>query len=151
MEKIIVSACLLGEPCRYDGKSCPNETVISYLKGKQVFAVCPEVMGGLPTPRSSCEIIDGKVISKLGEDRTKEYIDGAKQVLALAKQENIQTAILKSLSPSCGFKEIYDGSFTRKVVKGNGICAEMLANNAINVINSDKIAFKKENVHKKSL
>lgn len=151
MEKVIVSACLLGEPCRYDAKSCPNEEVLEYLKDKQVFAVCPEVLGGLTTPRSSCEIVCGEVISKEGIHRTQEYIKGAKEVLALANSNHIDTAILKSKSPSCGYGEIYDGSFSFKLVKGNGICAEMLVNNGIKVINSDKIAFKSKNDNKKSL
>lgn len=151
MNKVIVSACLLGETCRYDGKGCPNEEVINYIKDKQVYMVCPEVLGGLPTPRSSCEIVCGEVISKEGKNCTTEYMKGAKQVLELAKSNHIDTAILKSKSPSCGYGEIYDGSFSSKLVKGNGICAEMLANNGINVINSDKIAFKSKNDNKKSL
>lgn len=151
MEKVIVSACLLGEPCRYDGKSCPNQMVIDYVKDKEVYAVCPEQLGGLQTPRASCEIIDGKVMNTQGIDCTKQYIDGAMKVLELAKKENISLAILKSKSPSCGYGEVYDGSFCRKLIKGNGICAEMLVNNAVNVINSDKITFKYKNDDKKSL
>lgn len=151
MEKIIVSACLLGEPCRYDGKSCPNQAVLEYIKDKEVYSVCPEVLGGLPIPRESCERIQNKVISILQEDKTAAYVYGAEQVLAFAKTAHIDTAILKSLSPSCGCGEIYDGSFCRKIVKGNGICAEMLMNNGINVINSDKITFKNKKEKKKSL
>lgn len=151
MDKIIVSACLLGEPCRYDGKSYPSQEVIDYIKDKQVYPVCPEVLGGLSTPRSSCEIICGEVISKQGTNCTLQYMKGANEVLTLAKINNIDIAILKSKSPSCGYGEIYDGSFSSKLVKGNGICAEMLVNNGIKVINSDEIAFKSKNDNKKSL
>lgn len=151
MGKIIVSACLLGEPCRYDGKSCLSQEVIEYVKNQQVFMVCPEVLGGLPIPRDSCEIVCERVISKVGDDHTQAYVKGAEAVLALAKKEKIDCAILKSKSPSCGYGEIYDGSFSANLVKENGICAKILVNNGVKVINSDEIAFKSKNHNKKSL
>ncbi|NBK96773.1 MAG: DUF523 domain-containing protein [Erysipelotrichia bacterium] len=151
LEKVLVSACLLGEKCRYDKKSCPQKTVIEYVKDKQVFPVCPEAMGGLAIPRTSCEIVNEQVLNAQGIDYTKEYVLGAKKVLKIAQKEHIQTAILKSKSPSCGVGEIYDGTFSGKLKEGNGICAQILMKHGINVINSDEIAFKTKKDKKKPL
>ena len=149
VEKILVSACLLGEKCRYDGKDSYHEEIVNYVKNKEVFAVCPEVMGGLSTPRKCCEIKAGRVVDCDGEDHHDAFIKGAQKVLEIAKKERISQAILKSKSPSCGFGKIYSGNFASKLVEGNGICAALLHNNSIKVINSDEFIFKKENETKK--
>ena len=151
MEKILVSACLLGEACRYDGKSCPEQDVIEYVKDKQVIKVCPEVLGGLPIPRIPCEIRGDRVIDQEGIDKTDYYILGAEKVLMIAKKERVKTAILKSKSPSCGKGLLYDGSFCRKLVAKNGICATLLEDNGVNVINSDEIALEIQKLIKKAL
>lgn len=139
LNKLLISACLLGEPCRYDGKSKPV-TAVERLKDKYEFLpVCPECMGGLTTPREPCEIVGGRVCTADGTDRTAEYTAGAEAVLALAKANGCTMAVLKARSPSCGLGEIYDGSFTKTLVAGNGITAELLIKNGITVFNEDQL------------
>ncbi|TDW20183.1 uncharacterized protein YbbK (DUF523 family) [Breznakia blatticola] len=138
-EKILVSACLLGENCNYRGDSNYDEAVISYLKDKDIVAVCPEVLGGLSTPRAPSERIGNKIINNLGEDVTKEFYAGANAVIKIVKEQNIKKAILKDCSPSCGLDEIYDGTFQHKVIRGDGILVEMLKNIGVEVINCKKI------------
>lgn len=137
--KILVSSCLIGVKCRYDGKSCKSDKVIKYLMDKDVYPVCPEVLGGLSTPRTPCEIIGTKVISKKDKDNTKEFKDGADKTLALAKKNDISIAILKSNSPSCGYGSIYDGSFSSTLVAGNGLTADLLSKNDITIYNETQI------------
>ena len=129
--KILVSACLLGEPCRYDGKSKPNEAVISLKEKHTLIPVCPEVLGGLKTPRIPAEVQGDRVVRVDGYDVTKEYINGAKITLDIA--------ILKSKSPSCSNKQIYDGTFTRTLIDGKGITARLLEKNGIKVIDEQEL------------
>lgn len=133
---ILVSGCLLGNCCRYDGKHQYNEKVVEYLKDKDYIAVCPECMGGLMTPRNPSEIVGEQVISNTQQDVTENFIKGAKQTLELAKRLSCKQAILKEFSPSCGSNFIYDGSFQGKIIKGEGISAKMLRENGIEVISS---------------
>lgn len=137
--KIIVSACLLGVGCRYDGKSKPADGVIALSEKYDLIPVCPEILGGLPTPRIPCEIRNCRVINRRGEDKTAEYIRGAKEVLRLARLFNCTTAVLKKKSPSCGSGEIYDGSFSGKTVQGDGVCAGLLKANGIRILNETEI------------
>ena len=138
--KILVSACLLGERCRYDGKDAKNEKVIAYIKdAKKVIAVCPEVLGGLDTPREPSEIVCGRVITKSGCDVTDNFISGANEALKTAKEENIDIAILKAKSPSCGVRNIYDGSFSKKVTEGQGVFAKLLKENGFKVFDEDEM------------
>ena len=123
---ILVSACLLGVACRYDGKKKPNEAVISLLKKHTLIPVCPEILGGLPTPRPPAEITDGRVVNREGLDVTDAYLRGAREVLRLARLLNADGVILKDMSPSCGTDEIYDGSFTRRRTDGTGVTAALL-------------------------
>lgn len=132
-EKILVSACLLGAPCRYDGKSKPVDKVIELEKKYTLIPFCPEVEGGLSTPRLPCEIRDSKVIRSDGEDCTHPYTLGAEKALDLCKKYNIKKAILKEKSPSCGKSLIYDGSFCGKLKKGQGITAKFLSENNVTV------------------
>lgn len=131
---IIVSACLLGENCKYSGGNNKSENVIKYLEDKEYILVCPEQLGGLSTPRNPSEIItygnkDGndvlsgctKVLSNKGIDVTKNFIQGAEETLKIAKEHNAKTAILKAGSPSCGYKKIYDGSFLGNKIQGMGV------------------------------
>lgn len=137
--KILVSACLLGEPCRYDGKSKPDSSVIALAKKYELIPACAEVLGGLPTPRVPAEIVGDKVVREDGIDVTREYKNGAKCVLDIAIENGCKTAILKAKSPSCGKGEIYDGTFTRTLKCGNGICAQLLIENGITVLNEKEI------------
>lgn len=138
-EKIIVSACLAGVNCKYDGTNNINEKIVKFINEHDVILVCPEQMGGLKTPRCPSELIGDQVMSKEGKDVTKEYVKGASEVLKIVKRFNIKKAILKSRSPSCGKDEIYDGTFSHKLKKGDGITAKLLMGNGVEVITSDEI------------
>ena len=124
--RILVSACLLGENCKYSGGNNYNQAVVDFVQGHKVIPVCPEVMGGLPIPRSPAELVDGVVINKAGIRVDEQFRTGAEKALAIAKQNGAELAILQSRSPSCGVKEIYDGSFTGRKIPGQGVFAEML-------------------------
>ncbi len=134
----LVSACLAGINCRYDGKSTINLELEELVRNGKAIALCPEVIAGLNIPRDSCEIIatnDGekKVISKEKKDLTEAFMDGAQKTLAIAKTIGIKTAILKSRSPSCGCGQVYDGEFNGTLKKGNGVTVEVLMDNGIKV------------------
>lgn len=132
--KIIVSACLLGEPCRYDGKSQPCERVQALGAEHTLIPICPECAGGLPTPRIPCERqADGRVLAKDGTDRTDAYALGAELSLLRARANGCTLAVLKSRSPSCGCGKIYDGSFTRTLKDGDGVTTELFLKNGIAV------------------
>jgi uncharacterized protein YbbK (DUF523 family) len=133
MKKIICSACLLGVPCRYDGKSKPNDKVIALLEQNILIPVCPEQLGGQATPRENSEIRNGRVLSIGGRDETEEFLRGAEEVLKIAKLCGAKEAILKQKSPSCGCGKIYDGTFSGKLIVGNGFTAEILLANGIKV------------------
>ena len=134
MEKILVSACLLGINCKYDGDNNKNDKVLKYIKDKEVIPICPEIMGGLSTPRIPSEILNDKVINSEGLDVTHNFIKGANEVLYLAKLFNVKKALLKAKSPSCGIGEIYDGTFTHTKINGDGITTRLLKENDIEVI-----------------
>lgn len=133
-EKILVSACLLGVNCRYDGGNNHSDKIDEFLKDYEIIPICPEIMGGLPTPRIASERLKGKVITKDGRDVTKQYIKGAEECLFLAKKYNVKKALLKLRSPSCGNEKIYDGTFTHTVIDGDGVTAELLKDNGIEII-----------------
>lgn len=131
--KILVSACLLGEKCRYDGQSKPCPRVMELSKKHELIPVCPECAGGLPTPRIPAEITGGKVLRKDGTDVTSEYRKGAEKCLEKAKNSGVTAAILKERSPACGKGLIHDGSFTGALTEGNGVFADLLIKNNIKV------------------
>lgn len=133
-EKILVSACHLGINCKYSGGNNQNEKVIEYIKDKEVIPVCPEIMGGLSTPRPPSEIINDKVMNNLNQDVTQQYKKGAEETLKLAKLFNVKKALLKAKSPSCGKGYIYDGTFSSTLIEGNGITTKLLIENGIEVI-----------------
>lgn len=110
--KILVSACLLGEKCKYDGESNFNETVAAFCRGKEVIAVCPEISSGMGSPRVPAEIVNGKVTDRNGKDVDEIYRGGVEKVMEEIKGEEIELAVLKARSPTCGVREIYDGTFT---------------------------------------
>ena len=132
--KIAVSACLLGENCKYNGGNNYSEKVIEYIKGHEVVPVCPEVLGGLPIPRESAEIVNGKVSHKDGTSVDKEFRRGAETALKIIKEQQVDFVILQSRSPSCGVNTIYDGSFSGKIISGQGVFANLLQKNGIKVI-----------------
>ena len=125
-QPVLVSACLLGVCCRYDGESKPCENVIKLREKYILIPICPESDGGLPTPRTPSERVGDKVLMRDGKDVTKNYNKGAEEALRLAKEYNCNIAILKARSPSCGSGKIYDGSFTRTLKEGNGVAADAL-------------------------
>ncbi len=133
--KILVSSCLLGQNVRYDASSNKVDSLDVILQNHEVFAFCPEIEGGLLTPRDPAEIKGTKVLSKNGLDLTKEFEKGALNALHLCKKNNISLALLKAKSPSCGNIKIYDGNFTNTLINGSGICAKLLIQNGIKVFN----------------
>ena len=124
--KIMVSGCLLGENCKYNGGNNYSEKVAEYIKGHEVISVCPECLGGLPTPRIPAEIVDGIVTNREGQVVDEEFRKGAQIALEIARKEQIDVAILQSRSPSCGSKQIYDGTFSGVKVDGQGVFAKLL-------------------------
>ena len=137
--KIMVSACLLGQNCKYNGGNNYSQKVIEFLSGHEVIPVCPEVAGGLPVPRKSCEIVDGIVTDIDGVSRDIEFRQGALKCLETALRENVELAVLQPRSPSCGVGKIYDGSFSGRLVSGNGVFVELLMKNGIRTISSNEI------------
>ena len=109
MAKVAVSACLIGQNTKYDGTNNYNQAVVEYLKDKEYIVICPEVMGGLSTPRIPSERVNDKVINKENEDVTYQFVTGANVAIKMLLDNNIDTVILKSKSPSCGYGLIYDG------------------------------------------
>lgn len=136
---IICSACLLGIVCRYDGKSKSNKKVLRLSKKEILIPVCPEQLSGLTTPREPAEQKCGKVITLSGKDVTKNFQKGAKEVLKIAKLFGVKEAILKQRSPSCGSGQIYDGTFSKQIIKGDGITAKLLKKNRIKVLSEEDL------------
>ena len=133
-EKILVSACLLGINCKYDGGNNASKEIDEFLKDYEIIPICPEIMGGLPTPRKASEIKNNKVINIEGQDVTKEFEKGAQESLFLAKKYNVKKALLKAKSPSCGNGKIYDGTFTKTIIDGDGKTTQLLKENRIEII-----------------
>ena len=137
-KNILVSACLLGEPTRYDGKSKPTAEVLS-LRGKyNLVPVCPEVLGGLPTPRTPSERVGERVIMRDGCDVTDNFHLGAQRALDICKENNCKFAVLKARSPSCGKSEIYDGSFSGTLKEGDGVFAELLREEGVEIFSEEE-------------
>ena len=137
--KILVSACLLGENCKYSGGNNYNQAVCDFARGHQVVPVCPEVLGGLPTPRCPAEIVQGAVTNKEGINVDQEFRAGAAKALAIAKENGVELAILQSRSPSCGVNEIYDGTFSGTKIPGQGVFAKMLMDEGIRVLDAGEL------------
>ena len=135
---ILVSECLAGVPCRMDGKAKTVPEIKKLVEEGKAIPVCPEVLGGLPTPREPSEIRDGRVYSKSGKDVTDEFVKGATIALNICKEACCDLAILKSKSPSCGYGKIHDGTFSSGLVDGNGIFAQMLVDEGICVITEEE-------------
>lgn len=132
-ENLLVSSCLLGNNCKYNGKNNLNNEVIRLKEKYHLIAICPETLGGLISPRVPSEIRDGKVYSKDNIDVTTMFFMGAEKTLLIAKKYNCTKAVLKERSPSCGVHFIYDGSFGGKCINGLGITAKVLQDNGIEI------------------
>ncbi|MDD3746373.1 MAG: DUF523 domain-containing protein [Anaerostipes sp.] len=140
---ILVSACLLGVNCKYNHGNNENEEVKKLMKNHCLIPVCPEIMGGLPTPRVPSEIKGDKVVTETGKDVTKEFEAGARETLKIAKMYHCKRAILKEKSPSCGCGQIYDGTFSHTVIEGDGLTARLLKKNGITIQNEHEICGEK--------
>ena len=139
MEPILISACLLGTSCRYDGGSKPVLSVEALMGRYQLVPVCPEQLGGLPTPREPSERQGDTVVTRSGADVTAQYRRGAEQALHLARVFGCKKAVLKERSPSCGAGEIYDGTFSGTLIPGDGVTAALLQANGIEVFGESEI------------
>lgn len=137
---ILVSACLLGLPCRYDGRSVPCEVLAEKAKGHTLIPFCPEIYGGLPTPRDPAERVGDRVLTRSGADVTEAYRRGAQQAVFTARLLNCAHALLKEKSPSCGCGLIYDGTFSRTLAQGNGLTAQLLMENGVTVAGESRAA-----------
>jgi uncharacterized protein YbbK (DUF523 family) len=145
----LVSACLMGIPCRYDGGSCPQDQLQALAAKGSVLPLCPEVVGGLPTPRPPAEIRGGdgsdvlegqaQVVNIEGKDVTAQFLAGAQEALRVAQRWGIKEAILKARSPSCGVGQIYDGSFSGRLVEGDGVTTALLKREGIIVRNEEEM------------
>ncbi len=135
----IVSACLAGIKCRWDGEARPCQKVIELVKQGKAMPVCPEQLGGLTTPRTPAEQKEDKVFTKDGKDVTAQFERGAEEALKIAKLVNCDGAILKSKSPSCGSGKVYDGTFSGKLINGDGVFAKILKKNNIKVFTEKEI------------
>ena len=129
--KIIVSACLLGNNCKYNGGNNRCQKVIDFVKDHEVIPVCPEQIGGLSTPRLPAEICNGKVVNTEGVSVDAEFSKGAEAALKIALEEGATHAILQPRSPSCGCKQVYDGTFSKTLIPGKGVFAQLLADHGI--------------------
>ena len=136
-KQYVVSACLAGEPCRYDGGCSPCPAVQRLIRAGQALPVCPETLGGLPTPRVPSEIRGGCVVAKDVTDVTDAFTRGAEEALRLAQENGCTAAILKARSPSCGSGEIYDGTFTGTRVPGEGVFARMAREAGLEIWNEE--------------
>ena len=138
MGKIVVSACLLGENCKYNGGN-KNEAVLEFIKGKEVIPVCPEVAGGLPTPRVPVELVNGVAINRDVVNVDTEFHLGVERMLEKLANEEIDLVILQPRSPSCGSKQVYDGTFTGTLKPGQGMFAKALIEKGYKVVEPDEL------------
>ena len=139
MKKVVVSACLMGKNCKYNGKNNLNDKVIRFTEGKEVIEVCPEVLAGLGIPRTPIEIVNGVVYDKNGicvDDKIRAAVAG---ILKSIKDDEIECVILKSRSPTCGVKQVYDGTFSGVLVDGSGVLASELMSAGYKVIDCEDI------------
>ena len=136
--KIMVSACLLGQKCKYNGgDNYDGRTAASFL-GHELVAVCPELAGGLTVPRRPCEIVNGTVVNDRGENVDEAFRKGAEICLKIAVEEKIDMAVLQPRSPSCGARQIYDGSFTGRLIAGSGVFAGLLMEHGFKVVDAEE-------------
>lgn len=138
-EKLLISACLMGENCKYSGGNNLIELPAGFLEQYELIPVCPEILGGLPTPRTPAERLGDRVLTQTGADVTENYRLGSEIALAAAREQGCQKALLKERSPSCGSGAIYDGTFSHTVISGDGVAAALLKANGIEVFGESRI------------
>ena len=136
---VLVSACLLGENCKYNGKNNYNQDVIDYVADKEVIPICPEILAGLPTPREPAELKDGCVYNISGQNIHEIYEKGVTTAMDIIVDQKIDLAILQSRSPSCGVNQVYDGTFRGKKVAGRGLFAQVLLKEGYHVVDAEDI------------
>ena len=139
MSKIIVSACLLGENCKYSGGNNYDPKVVEFVRGREVIRVCPETMAGLGIPRPSMEIVNGVLRNEDGTCVDEPVRQAVAQILERIKDEDIECAILQSRSPTCGVRQVYDGTFSRKLIDGSGVLAQALKDAGYRVIDREEL------------
>lgn len=138
--KILVSACLLGENCKYNGGNNYRAAVAEFVKGKEVLTICPEIMAGMGCPRTPIEIVDGVLMDRDGYNVDAAMRKAVEDAMELIRKEDIQCAVLQSRSPTCGVNQVYDGSFSGKLVSGSGILAQALKNAGYQTIDAEDLA-----------
>lgn len=132
--KVLVSVCLLGHNCKYNGGNNYSQKTVDFLKDKEVIAVCPEMLSGMPAPRPCVELVNGRLVDEAGRDVDSIYRGGVKAAMKQIEGKDIDLAILQSRSPTCGVRQVYDGSFSGKLIEGSGILAQALADAGYKVI-----------------
>ncbi|MCI6592346.1 MAG: DUF523 domain-containing protein [Spirochaetia bacterium] len=137
--KVIVSACLAGDNCKYNGGNNLNQKMKDFLQIHEMIKVCHEVLGGLPTPRPSAEIVNGQVMNAEGKNITKNFTLGAQRAFEIVQKENPDLIILQSRNPSCGIKQIYDGTFSGNKIPGHGLSAEFCIKAGYKVLDIEDI------------
>ena len=137
--KVLVSACLLGENCKYNGRNNYNSAVIDFVKDKDVLPICPEMMAGMGCPRIPIEIVDGVLIDRNGNNVDAAMREAVMKAMEMIRKENIQCAVLQSRSPTCGVNQVYDGSFSGKLIKGSGVLAQALKAAGYQVIDAEDV------------
>ena len=137
--KILVSACLIGQNCKYNGGNNYSEKLSALVEEQELIPVCPEVLGGLPIPRTPAEIVNGVVTAKDGTVVDEQFRKGASLALKTAEDNSAELAILQSRSPSCGSKQIYDGTFSGTRIPGMGVFASLLAEKGIRIIDIEDL------------
>lgn len=137
--KILVSACLLGENCKYNGGNNYNAAVAEFVKSKEILPICPEMMAGMGCPRTPIEIVDGVLMDRNGNNVDESMREAVAQAMELIRKENIQCAVLQSRSPTCGVNQIYDGSFSGTLIKGSGFFVQALKDAGYQVIDAEDV------------
>ena len=137
--KVLVSACLLGQDCKYNGGNNYDPKVVEFLQGREVLPVCPEVLAGLGTPRTPVEIVDGIVTDRDGNCVDTQIRAAVREILEDIRDEEIGCAILKSRSPTCGVEQVYDGTFSGRLVDGSGVLAQALMDAGYRVIDAEEL------------
>ena len=140
MTKVLVSGCLLGENCKYNGGNNYNPRVVEFLKGKEVISICPEMMAGMGCPRNPIEIVDGVLTDCHGKNVDSLLRKSVMEIMDRIRDEEIQCAILQSRSPTCGVNQVYDGTFSGKLVPGSGVFAKSLMDAGYLVIDGEDIS-----------
>lgn len=135
----LCSACLLGINCRYDGSNNKNEKLIKLAQAEIIIPICPEQLGGLATPRPPAEKVEDSILTNSGADVSEAFRKGAEEALKIAKFFGVKEAILKQRSPSCGNGQIYNGTFSGKIINGDGVTTKLLKDNDIKVISEEDL------------